>query len=476
MAQDPFEDRFPIAVHRVPVRRPRPVRTKMAEEAALRVRLHAEDVPVPVAQGRNVERGPARVPRVCGIRPAVVDEPEHHLIVCDELFQNPLLAVLREQELAFGMSGDEGDDLALLQGPREGARTRVLHPKQAGPAFVMARVVRREDCLRLFGHDAAQGGQQTRLDEDLKAVAHAEHGLAGLHEADEVLRKPRPHAGREDRPRPDVVARGEPARDHEDVVVVEVAPQVRGCIPGQLLQVDLLRLGAEMTEVGDGLVLAVRALDVDDGHPNLRPLHETTTCFGIASLHAFRITGIAREVHWRPRPRWSDGPPVVPRYVVGIPSIRCVKASYRSFGISTSQRPFDSEKSSTSQRIGSIAVVLRSAPISPPRHISAAATARPPWLRSCAAATVPARIARRRWSIDARNPIGSTEGTGAVPPRSRRYSEPPSSACVEPTKTTGSPARLKSDVTQCRRSSTIPTPRTTGVGGHRPRLDSFEDG
>src|SRR5207249_2504607 len=52
--------------------------------------------------------------------------------------------------------------------------------------------------------------------------------------------------------------------------------------------------------------------------------------------------------------------------------------------------------SSPSARIGSIRVVFRAAPASPPRAISAAATAKPPSLRSWQAATVPAPIAARR--------------------------------------------------------------------------------
>src|SRR2546425_249747 len=268
----------------------------------------------------------------------------------------------------------------------------------------MARVVRREDRLRLVRHDAAQGRQETRFDQDLEAVAHAEHGLARLHESDEVVRQPRAQAGGENRPRPDVIARRAPARDHQNIVIVEVATQLRGRVARQLLQMDLLGLRAQMAEIGHRLVLAVRPFDVDDGHPNARALHETTTCLGIVSVQAFRITGTARDVHCRPRARRNERPPVVPRYVVGIPSIKWVKASYRSLVTSSTHRPFDSEKSCTSHRIGSIAVVLRFAPRSPPRHISAAATARPPWLRSWAAATVPARIARRRWSIDARRP------------------------------------------------------------------------
>src|SRR2546430_17262662 len=114
MAQDPFEDRLPIAVHRVPLIRAGPVRTKMPEEAALRVRLDAEHVPIPVAQGREIERGPARVPRVSGVLPAALDEPDHDLIVVDELFQKPLFPAFRGQELALGWSAAAADTLALL--------------------------------------------------------------------------------------------------------------------------------------------------------------------------------------------------------------------------------------------------------------------------------------------------------------------------------------------------------------------------
>src|SRR3989475_603324 len=356
--------------------------------------------------------------------------------------------------IAVGAPGPIG-----MQVPEEAAFRMWLHAKD-----VPVAVAERGD---------VEGGptRVPRISGVLPAVVdEAKHDLIVV---DHLLQNPFLAVGGEDRPRPDVIARREPARDHQDVVIIEVATQPRGRVARQLLQVDFLGLRAQMTEIGHRLVLAVRPFDIDDGHADARALHETTTCLGIASAQAFRITGTASEVHCRPRARCNERPPVVPRYVVGMPSIKWVKASYRSLVTSSSHRPFDSEKSCTSHRIGSIAVVFRSAPMSPPRHISAAATARPPWLRSCAAATVPARIARRRWSIDARRPIGSTDGTGAVPPRRRRYSDPPSSACVEPTKTTGSPARLKSDVTHCRRSSTIPTPRTTGVGGHGPRLDSL---
>ena len=152
------------------------------------MRLHAEDVPFPVAQGRDVEGRPARVPRVSGVLPAVVDEPEHDLIVVDELLQEPLLALCRKQEFAFGMGGDERDDLAYLEGPGEGAGTAVLQAKQAGTALVVARVIRREHRLGLGRHHAAQGRQEARLDQDLKSVAHAEHRLARFHEPDQVFR------------------------------------------------------------------------------------------------------------------------------------------------------------------------------------------------------------------------------------------------------------------------------------------------
>src|SRR5256712_2207903 len=238
----------------------------------------------------------------------------------------------------------------------------------------MARVVRREDRLRLVRHDAAQGGQETRYDQDLEAVAHAEHGLAGLRESDEVVRQPRAQACGEDRPRPDVIARREPARDHQNIVIVEVATQLRGRVARQLLQMDLLGLRAQMAEIGHPLVLAVRPFDVDDGHADAPALHETTTCLGIVSVQTFCITGAAGYVHCRPRATCNQRPPAVPTYAVGVPSIKWVKASYRSLLTSRSHRPFDSEKSCTSHRIGSIAVVLRFAPRSPPRHISAAAT------------------------------------------------------------------------------------------------------
>src|SRR2546427_8903400 len=94
-----------------------------------------------------------------------------------------------------------------------------------------------------------------------------------------------------------------------------------------------------MAEVGHGLVLAVRALDIDDRDPDVRTLHETTTCFGIASPHAFRMPAIAREVHWRPRPRYNHPPPVRPRHVVRIPSIQWLNASYRPLADSVIQRP-----------------------------------------------------------------------------------------------------------------------------------------
>src|SRR2546427_1932611 len=140
----------------------------------------------------------------------------------------------------------------------------------------------------------------------------------------------------------------------------------------------LLGLGPQMPEDGRSLLFTIRPFYVPAANADRRALHATTACFGIASLHAFRMTGVNREVHCRPFPRCNEVPPVVPRYVTGIPSMRWPNSSYRSLGTSTSQRPFDSENSWTSHRIGSIAVVLRSAPRSPPRHISAAARSSAP--------------------------------------------------------------------------------------------------
>src|SRR5207237_1003305 len=220
--------------------------------------------------------------------------------------------------------------------------------------------------------------------EDLESLADAEDRPARSHEGDEVRRELGPQPRGEDRTRPHVVSCREPARDHEEVVIVEVPTEFRGHVPGELLQVDPLGLRAEMPEERDGLVLAIRPLDEDDADPDRRALHVTTTCRGIVSPQAFRMTERARDVHCRPLARCSDVPPVVPRKVGGVPSMRWANSAYRS---------------------------VRSAP--------------------------------------------------------------PSPAAVVPTRTTGSPATLKSLVTQTRKSSTMPTPKTTGVGGHGPSDDSL---
>src|SRR5437870_12585235 len=108
---------------------------------------------------------------------------------------------------------------------------------------------------------------------------------------------------------------------------------------------DFFGLGPQMPEESHRLFFAVRPLDVDNAHPDVAALHATTTCFGIVSVHAFRMAGIAREVHCRPLPRCNEDPPVVPKQVAGIPSMRCPNSSYRSLRPSTSHRPFASQQS-----------------------------------------------------------------------------------------------------------------------------------
>src|SRR5205807_9591900 len=102
-----------------------------------------------------------------------------------------------------------------------------------------------------------------------------------------------------------------------------------------------------MPEEGHRLLFTVRPLDVHNSHPNVAALHATTTCFGIVSVHAFRMTEIARDVHCRPLPRCNEVPPVVPRQVAGIPSMRCPNSSYWSCRTTTSHRPCDREQSCT---------------------------------------------------------------------------------------------------------------------------------
>ena len=286
---------------------------QVSEETPLRVGLHAEDVSVAVAQSRDVVCRPARVPRIASVLPAVVHEAEHNLVVVDELLQHSLFAMLWEEEFALRMGRDEGDHAPCLQAAREHAGAPVFQLQQARSALVVARVVRREDGLGRVRHHASEGGQQPRLHEHLESVAHAENGFAGVHESDEVLRELRPEARREDRARADVVARSKPSGNHQDVVVVQVSSKLRGRVARELLQVDLLRLRSQMAEKRDGLLLAIRPLDVDDADANRGALQETTTCFGIVLLQASRITGMARDVHCGPSPRCRDRRPVVPR-------------------------------------------------------------------------------------------------------------------------------------------------------------------
>src|SRR6266540_1406147 len=187
--QDAFEDHFPVAVDGVSIVPARPIRMQVAEEASLGVRLHSEHVPVAVAQRRDVEGRPARVPREACVLSVDVDEPEDNLVVVHEFPQHRLLAAFRQQELPFRVRGDERDDATSFQAAREDARPAVFEAQEAGPAFVVARVVRREDRLRFLGHDATESGEQARLHEDLEPVAYAEDRLARFHEGDEVFRE-----------------------------------------------------------------------------------------------------------------------------------------------------------------------------------------------------------------------------------------------------------------------------------------------
>src|SRR2546427_12729165 len=100
----------------------------------------------------------------------------------------------------------------------------------------------------------------------------------------------------------------------------------------------LLGLGPQMPEERRRLFFTVRPFYVHDANADRRALHATSTCFGINSLHAFRMTGIDRSDHGRPFPRGNEVPPVLPRDVPRIPSIRRPKTAHQSFGIYTSQR------------------------------------------------------------------------------------------------------------------------------------------
>src|SRR3989442_848801 len=143
--------------------------------------------------------------------------------------------------------------------------------------------------LRRLGPRPSERRQEPELDEALEAVADTEHRLRGLDERDELPPQLPLHAGREDRPGADVVARGEAARNHQDVEIVERPALLRRDVPRQLLQVDLLRASPEVPEVRHGFVLAVCALDEEDAHAHVGNPQETTTKSGIALDHAFRM-------------------------------------------------------------------------------------------------------------------------------------------------------------------------------------------
>src|SRR5438034_3345425 len=52
------------------------------------MRLHPEHVALAIADRRDVVRRAARIPRVAGVSPSIVDEAEHDLIVVDEFLQH----------------------------------------------------------------------------------------------------------------------------------------------------------------------------------------------------------------------------------------------------------------------------------------------------------------------------------------------------------------------------------------------------
>ena len=300
MIEDAVEEGLSVPVHRIAAGKPRPVGSQVPEEASFRVRLDPEDVPVAVAERGDPIRRPARIPWIRSSLPLIVNEPEDDLIVLREFLQHLRLAVFGEEQLSFRVSGNEGHDFRALQRLREGARAAIVEPEETRTALVVPGVVRGEDRLGRLGHRAAKGGKEARLHEDLEAVAHAEDGLARLDEFRQVAREAAPKAGGEDCPRADIVACRESTRNHEDVKVLEGPLQFARSVSGELLQVDLLRLRAEVAEERDGFVLAVRPFNQQDGNADILSLHETTTCFGIVSLHAFRIEGSESDVHCFP--------------------------------------------------------------------------------------------------------------------------------------------------------------------------------
>src|SRR5207249_7563181 len=84
-----------------------PIGMQVAEETPLRVGLDAEHVSCGIAEGRDIVRRPARAPGIPGVAPAVIDVPEDDLVVLDELPQDLLLPLPREENLPLCVRGDD---------------------------------------------------------------------------------------------------------------------------------------------------------------------------------------------------------------------------------------------------------------------------------------------------------------------------------------------------------------------------------
>src|SRR6266478_9891814 len=179
---------------------------------ALRVRHHSQDVPAGVGDAGDVRERAVRVRPRDAANSLGVDVAEGDLSFAFE----PAQAFRVDVVIPVAVADGDADDVALGVLARPG-RHGVLHLEVHVAADVLERIVAPH-----------RPGQHSRLEEDLEAVADADHVTAALAELPHLVhdrREARDGAGAQ------VVAVGEPAGEHHHVGAAQIAvlvPDVAG--------------------------------------------------------------------------------------------------------------------------------------------------------------------------------------------------------------------------------------------------------
>ncbi len=221
----------------------------------------ADDVPLPVADTRDIVEGAVRV-RAGGARPRSVAVAEYDLVVRRHVVPGLRLGA----PVPVPVGDRETQDVTSGQLGGERRPDRLDADEDVLAAEPLARV--EEEGAR----------EETRLAEDLEAVADAEDGPALRREVADGIHDRR-EAG--EGAAPEVVAVGKAARKEYQVGAFQVRPRVpdEACLgPDRLL--DGVR----------GVVVAVRAGEDDDRDARPRPGAHTSTSASYSSM-----TGLQRS-------------------------------------------------------------------------------------------------------------------------------------------------------------------------------------